>query len=60
MLDDKKRAEMDQASTMLVEFLPPLWRQIYNGLRKEEFDTRDSMELLKCYILSQGTAPIRP
>ena len=60
MINDKTRAEMDQATSTLAEFLPPLWHQLYGGLLKEEFDERQSMELLKCYILSQGTASIKP
>jgi hypothetical protein len=52
MLDDKERAEFDQAQATLVETFPPLWRGLYRNCMEVGFSEEEAMELVKTYILS--------
>lgn len=60
MLDSRKQAEVEQSITGMCELMPPFWRQLYLKLIKEEFTEIQSLELVKCFILSQGIAPCKP
>lgn len=53
MLDDKKRAEIDQASTLVGEALPAYWAEVYRGLNKH-FNDQEAWELLKIYVSSMS------
>ena len=59
MLDDKKRAELDQASASLGESFPLLWRSIYRNCLLEGFDKSESFRLVQTYILSNAPNGIR-
>ena len=58
MLDAKVRAEIDQSFEMMVEIFPPLWRGLFEGCREKGFTEEQAMELVKTYILSQGSNKI--
>ena len=58
MLDAKLRAEIDQSFEMMVEMLPPLWRGLFEGCKAKGFTDDQAMELVKIYILSQGSNKI--
>jgi hypothetical protein len=58
MLNDKEKADLDQSTAFIGENLPPLWKRLYQNCIEEEFSKEQSFELLKMYILSNGTAPI--
>lgn len=47
----KQIHEVEQATAFITEHLPSLWRQIYDNCIKEGFTEKQSMELLKTYIL---------
>ena len=49
----QKIRQLDEASTTITAVFPPLWRQLYLGLLEEGFDDRQSLSLVKTYILSQ-------
>lgn len=57
MLNDQKRAELDQAMVAIAEFLPPLWRQLYIKLIEQEFTETQSLELVKTYIMASCGSP---
>lgn len=52
MLDDKIRADFDQAKSTLAETFPPWWRELYVSCIREGFSEEESMDLVKTYILS--------
>ncbi len=54
-MDDKERAELDQQTALVADLLVPLWRRLYINCIKEEFTELESMELVKTYIMSQGS-----
>lgn len=55
----RKKAEalrdLDTSSAWLGDHLPGLWRRIYENLLVQGFKDHEAMELLKTYILSQGS-----
>jgi len=51
MIDPKTRADMDQAQAALCELLPPLWKDVYEGLKKH-FSEQQSWELLIVYVFA--------
>ncbi len=55
MLDDEIRSKIDQSTALMAEMWPPMWRNIYLSLVKEGFTEVESLDLLKVFILSQGT-----
>ena len=59
MLDPKKQAELEQAASLLIEFYPPVWRQMYDCLIREGFSESESFRLVQTYILSQCPHGIR-
>jgi len=50
MIDDKTRAEIDQATAALVEMLPPACWGLYCGNVKEGFTEAQAMRLVETYI----------
>ncbi len=52
MLNDKLRAQFEQSAAMVVEEMPPLWRQLYNKCLEEGFDNEQSLKLVEVFILS--------
>lgn len=50
MLDDKKRAELDQNLAAMLEYFPVQWRQLYLRLIEEGFEEPQALDLLKTYI----------
>lgn len=50
MIDDKKRAELDQSLSLMLDFLPVQWRQLYLRLIAEGFQETQALELVKIYI----------
>ena len=54
MLDDRKRAELDQASAALTEAFPPLWRNLYLRCVEEGFAEEEALALVKAYIIANG------
>ncbi len=54
-MDLKTKSEMDQTTTYLSDLYPVMWTKIYKGLLAEGFVESEAFELLKIYILSQGT-----
>jgi len=50
MIDDKTRAEIDQATAALVEMLPPVCWGLYCGNVKEGFTEAQAMRLVEVYI----------
>ena len=59
MLDDKKRAELEQGRAELREVLPVLWKEMYTGL-KENFNDQQSWELLKVVVFAQSGGKASP
>lgn len=60
MLDEKLRAELDQAIAGMKEMMPPLWRQLFESCQEVGFDKGQALELVKAYILAQNPWGIRP
>lgn len=57
MIDDQKRAELDQGLALMLDFFPTQWRQLYLRLIEEGFQETQSLELVKTYIkASCGTS----
>ena len=57
MIDDKKRAELDQGLALMLDFFPVQWRQLYLRLIEEGFQETQALELVKTYIkASCGTS----
>jgi len=54
MLNDRDKANLDQASALIAEAFPPMWWRIYKGLIAEGFKEAEAMDLLKTYIRSTG------
>ncbi|MCK9569130.1 hypothetical protein M0R72_09325 [Candidatus Pacearchaeota archaeon] len=54
MLNDKERAELDQAMAACAEMFPRMWRSLYEGLKSEGFTEEQAMRLLIAHILSQN------
>ena len=55
MLDDKTRAELDQAVAALIELYPPTWRGLYLGCVSEGFTPDEALALVKTHILSNAS-----
>jgi len=53
MLNEKLRAELDQAKAGIVELLPSLWRELFLKSMMEGFTKEEALTLLHIYILSQ-------
>jgi hypothetical protein len=51
MLDDKRRAELDQGMAEMGESMPKIWKSLYSGL-KEEFTEAQAWELLKVAVFA--------
>jgi hypothetical protein len=45
----------EQSSTALSDMFPPLWKALYDKCIAEGFTEAQAMELLKVFILSNGT-----
>ena len=60
MLNDKQRSDLEQAIAGMREVFPSSWRQLYEGCIEEGFTEKQSMDLVKTYILSQNPFGIRP
>lgn len=54
MLDARMAAQLEQSCATLSEFMPPLWRGLYDGCIASGFTDAQSIELVKAYILSQS------
>lgn len=50
MLDDKKRAELEQALEEITETHPPLLRRYYLGLVKSGFNEREALYLTSTFL----------
>jgi len=59
MLDEKLRAELDQASAGLIELFPPLWWGLFQSCIAEGFTEVQALELVKAYILSQAAGGVK-
>ncbi len=55
MIDSVKKAEYEQAELFLIEYMPRLWWNMYEGLHKQGFTKPEAMDIVKTYILSQGS-----
>jgi len=44
--------EQEQLIAHMTDFLPRLWFGVFRGLQKEGFGLKDSLELLKTYIIA--------
>lgn len=51
MLDARKRSELDQASAGLLEFVVPLWANMYKRLIQEGVPAVAAIEFVKAFIL---------
>jgi len=54
MLDPKTCAKMDQDREVLGELLPPLWRKLFTGCRREGFSKRESLTLVQTFIMTMA------
>lgn len=54
MLDAKMNSQLEQSRAALGEYMPPLWRALYDGCLASGFTEPQSLELVKAYILSQS------
>lgn len=50
MINDKQRAEFDQASATFADTFPPMWRRLYVKLVEENFTEDQALDILKAYI----------
>lgn len=50
MLDPAKRAELEQSTAMLVEMIPPVCWQLYQGFVKEGFSEAQAFALVCNYL----------
>jgi len=48
-------ANYDQAAAFIGDNLPFLWFRIYSNCTLAGFDKQQALELVKAYIMSQGT-----
>jgi len=59
MIDDNKRAEIDQASAWLAECLPPLWWSLFEGCLQAGFTESNAIDLVKTYIVANNAIGFR-
>jgi hypothetical protein len=52
VIDPSKQVELEQTQAFIVEYLPPLWKQMYCRLLMEGFEETRAYELLRLYILA--------
>lgn len=55
----RKAQEFEQASALVADTYPPVWRRMYNNCKNEGFDDRQSMKLVMVHILSMCPFGIR-
>lgn len=55
MLDPSKQAQLEQDLATIKEILPAAWRGLYEGCIEKEFTPIQAFELVKTYIISQGS-----
>lgn len=58
MIDPAKRAELEQNLAMASEVYPCLWYSLYRSLIKEGFESNEALDLVKTYILANGTSTV--
>ena len=59
MLDDEKRAGMDQSIAMMAEVIPSAVKQLYDGFISEGFEKDDALNLCQSYIHGLSGAPFK-
>lgn len=55
----ESQRQFDEAMTTMIDTFPRTWRQMYLKMIEEGFDERQSLELVKSFILSQCPSGIR-
>lgn len=55
MLDPSKQAQLEQDLALTQEFLPSIWRGLYDGCIDKGFTEEQSLALVKTFIISQGS-----
>ena len=50
MINEKLRAEIDQAISFMIEVYPVQWRQLYLKLIEEGFTKVEALDLVKTFI----------
>jgi hypothetical protein len=49
----QNQAKMDQATAMLGDVMPPIWRRMFENSVEAGFSEEQAMSLVKTYILAQ-------
>lgn len=55
MITPKEKAEMDQSMVLVVDMLPLIWYNLFVNLCKQGFSELQALDLIKTYIMSQGS-----
>lgn len=59
MLSDKVRADLDQATAVVAETMPPMWRRIYLRCIEEGFSEDQALLLVRTYIAAFGFGGVK-
>lgn len=51
-MDNQQISQFDQASALLADGLPPLWRRMYERMLEVGFDEVQAIRLLQTYIFA--------
>lgn len=55
MIDPEKQVEIEQGMAFVIEHWPPLWKRLLERCIEEGFNETQAFELVKTYIISQGS-----
>lgn len=55
MITPKEKAEMDQSMALVADMLPLIWHNLFVNLCKQGFSELQALDLIKTYIMSQGS-----
>lgn len=59
MLDDKKKADLDQSDALMAEILPGLWTQLFKGCLKAGCTEEIAIRFVCAYIVGATSGGIR-
>lgn len=51
----EQQRQLDTSMAFVGDHLPPLWKRLYDNLMTEGFKDHEALDILKTYIISQGS-----
>ena len=57
---NRMKARYDQITAELADAFPPMWKRLFEGLKREGFEEDQAFTLLKTYIISMGSGDKAP